>query len=60
MHTHIANEQDYDAAIERLIVLMQLDPLPDTPDGRELMQIASAVEQYEQANGFVFVAPEAS
>jgi len=44
----IRNEADYDRALERIDVLMELDPPLGTPQSDELEMLAMLVEKYEE------------
>lgn len=44
------NAKEYDAAMARIEVLVDLDPLPDTPEGRELSALADQVIAWEKAH----------
>lgn len=50
----IKNAEDHAAALDRLAELMDIDPLPDTPESDELGVLAVLIEDYERK-----VVPEA-
>lgn len=39
----------YNSVLDCITLLMALDPHPDTPDGRLLLDLAEAAEQFELA-----------
>lgn len=43
----VTNEREYHAAVRRVYELMIDDPPPDSPAGKELLQLAEAVERFE-------------
>ena len=46
----IRNETDYDAALERIDALMELDPEIGTEQGDELEILAMLIEKYEEVH----------
>lgn len=51
-------EQQYRAALAFCSRLVELDPMPDTPDGCALLRVSAAIEAYELAR-FHFAQPTA-
>lgn len=45
--TEVTNEREYHAAVRRVYELMIDDPPPESPAGKELVQLAEAVERFE-------------
>jgi len=39
---------DYESAMEELSRLMEIDPLPTSPEGRRLMELADKIQEYER------------
>ena len=52
--TRIETKEDYEAALLRIEVLMDLDPALNTTEGEELNKLASIIEAYETKQGWSF------
>jgi len=54
MIEQIETKEDYEAALLRIEVLMDIDPALDTTEGEELNKLASIIEAYEAEQGWGF------
>lgn len=53
----IHNEQDYELALKTISVLVDVDPVPGTPEGDHLEILAALIENYE-AKHFPLALPD--